>query len=79
MRYGRPLNHMKVQHADMNFFLYSTQQLLAAEELYHAASKAAHESAGVPHALYIMVVLPAANLPCPCCQYAFYTHLLHAQ
>ena len=48
MRYGRPLNHMKVQHADMNFFLYSTQQLLEAEELYHAASKAAQESAGSP-------------------------------
>ena len=81
MRYGRPLNHMKVQNADMNFFLYSTQQLLEAGELYNAASKAAHGSAGIVRALYIMMMLPAATLSCPCCtrcQHVFQIHLLHA-
>jgi len=45
MRYGRPLNHMKVQHADIKFFLHCNQELAEADKMYGAASKAASDSA----------------------------------
>lgn len=45
MRYGRPLNHMKVQHAEVKFFLHCDQQLSDANELYKTANKAMAESA----------------------------------
>ena len=45
MRYGRPLNHMKVQHAEVKFFLHCDQQLSDADELYKTANKAMADSA----------------------------------
>ncbi len=45
VRYGRPLNHMKVQHADIKFFLHCNQELAEADKMYGAASKAASDSA----------------------------------
>ncbi len=45
MWYGRPLNHMKVQHADIKFFLHCNQELAEADKMYGAASKAASDSA----------------------------------
>ena len=41
MRYGRPLNHMKVQHAELKFFLHCNGELVKADALRNTASKAA--------------------------------------
>ena len=41
MRYGRPLNHAKVQHADIKFFLQCSGALLQADRDFSNASKAA--------------------------------------
>ena len=41
MRYGRTLNHMKAQHADVKFFLHCNGELIEADKMYNAASKAA--------------------------------------
>ena len=40
MRYGRPLNKMTVDHADIKFFIHCSRQLLEADNLFNAANKA---------------------------------------
>lgn len=59
MRYGRPLNHMKVQHADIKFFLHCNQELAEADKMYAAASKAASDSANRAGTLFPPVSLTA--------------------
>lgn len=48
MRYGRPMNHMKVQHAEMKFFLLCTQELESADHMYNEASAAAAHAERLP-------------------------------
>ena len=41
MRYGRPLNHAKVQHAEIKFFLQCSGALLQADRDFSKASRVA--------------------------------------
>lgn len=64
LRYGRPLNHAKVQQADMKFFLQCSGALLQADKDSNHASKVAADwtaRAGTQKAPSFSI-WPAANL-----------------
>ena len=41
LRYGRSLNRMNVDHADVKFFIHCSKQLAEADEVFNTANKAA--------------------------------------